>query len=334
MASPPLSKNAKKKKRQRVVITVLLVFIIVVLSTITVGVVYINYLMNKITYTADPKNNSGSSAISGVVDENLFSDKKVINIMMIGVDTSSSEEVSRSDTMLLLSIDQVHKKIKLTSFLRDTWVTIPEYGDAKLNAAHAFGGPTLLLDTMKLNYNIRVDKYIKVDFSSFQKIVDAMDGVDVELTEAEARYMQRNWYQDVSPGLSTLTGEQALWYCRIRKLDSDFGRTSRQRTVLESIFNKSRDLNLLQTNNLLNKLLPYVETNLTKGELTSLAIGYAMSYKKFEMVQFYLPQDGQYRDITVQGQDALAIDFSLAKTQLYDFVFEDSAASSDEAVEE
>ncbi len=122
------------------------------------------------------------------VDEsNLFSSKDVTNILFLGVDRRNADEKSRSDTMMMLSIDRANKKLKLTSFLRDSWVYIPDHGYAKLNASCSWGGAQLVMDTLEYNFNVKIDHYVLVDFDMFKSIVNKLGGITVEVTEKEGK---------------------------------------------------------------------------------------------------------------------------------------------------
>ncbi|MDO4748506.1 MAG: LCP family protein, partial [Eubacteriales bacterium] len=167
-----------------------------------------------------------------VKTDSLLSNEYVLNILLFGQDAHGSGEndYGRSDTIILLSLDNLHKKIKLTSFQRDTYVTVPGYGDGKLNSAFSLGGVPLAVEMIEANFGIQVDKYACVDFNSFRKIVNVLGGVDIELSIDEIEYI--NAQIDVNNQLSKteflpidysketqvvhLDGYQALWYARNR----------------------------------------------------------------------------------------------------------------------
>lgn len=149
--------------------------------------------------------------------------------------------------MILVSVDYKHAKIKLTSFLRDSWVEIPSKGKkAKLNAACAYGGPQLLVDTIEYNFHIDIDHYVMVNFEMFTQIIDNLGGVEVEVTEKEAKFIRNTTrHKDMESGDSVLLdGAKALVYCRIRKLDSDYMRTLRQRKVITALINKATETDI------------------------------------------------------------------------------------------
>lgn len=158
----------------------------------------------------------------------------LINILLIGQDKREGEERQRSDAMILCSFNPETSKLSMMSFLRDLYVQIPGYEDNRLNAAYAYGGFELLKETLELNFGISVDGCLESDFSGFEKIIDTIGGVEIELTKEEAEIV------GVNEGVCTLNGNQALTYARIRKIDSDFQRTERQRKIMNSVFEKAK----------------------------------------------------------------------------------------------
>lgn len=145
--------------------------------------------------------------------------------------------------MMIVSVDSKHHSIKLVSFLRDTWVYIPSLGhEQRLNAACSDGGYKNVVETIEYNFGIDVEGYVVTDFEMFKVLVDSLGGVKIDVTEKEAKEVTNHpkRYGDVTleSGNNKLTGEQALAYCRIRKIDTDFVRTQRQRTVMSAILKK------------------------------------------------------------------------------------------------
>lgn len=166
-----------------------------------------------------------------------FLDDKLINILLVGQDRYVGTARQRSDTMLLCSINPETKKVSMISFLRDLYVQIPGgYSDNRLNAAYAFGGFPLLVDAFYTNFGVTIDGCFEVDLAGFRSIVDILDGVDVTLTAREAEVVGVGSEEK----LYHLNGKEALSYAQIRKLDSDFGRTQRQRNVTER-YNKLKE---------------------------------------------------------------------------------------------
>lgn len=254
--------------------------------------------------------------------EELMENKKVFNILLIGCDAREEGGRGRSDSIILLSINKESEQLIATSIMRDIYVEIPGHGNNRINAAYAYGGADLLVETVEKNFKIQIDRYASVDFFVFMDIVDQMGGVELEISDEE--FLVANAYinelnelldepygTDWLPGggLHHLNGKQALGYSRIRYVgDADFERTGRQRAVLEQIFNKVKNYNLIELNNLLNIILPEVTTDLTEGETITLALG-MNAYKKYDLKQYRLPYDGTWRDMRIKGMAVLGIDF-------------------------
>lgn len=254
--------------------------------------------------------------------EELMENKKVFNILLIGCDAREEGGRGRSDSIILISINKESEQLIATSIMRDIYVEIPGHGNNRINAAYAYGGADLLVETVEKNFKIQIDRYASVDFFVFMDIVDQMGGVDLEISDEE--FLVANAYinelnvlldepygTDWLPGGGPhhLNGKQALGYSRIRYVgDADFERTKRQRTVLEQIFNKVKDYNLIELNSLLNIILPEITTDLTEGEAITLALE-MNAYRKYDLKQYRLPYDGTWRDMRIKGMSVLGIDF-------------------------
>lgn len=199
-------------------------------------------------------------------------DDQVINILLVGQDANIAAGRTRSDTMILLSINKRNNTICLTSFMRDLYVPIPGYSDNRLNAAYAFGGSSLLNDTLRRDFGIVVDGNVAVGFDQFVNIIDVLGGVDVYINAREAEYMRNVvGYTLIEEGMNHLTGSQALHFCRIRKIDSDHYRTERQRRVLTALANAAKSAGTGAVLGLVNEVLPYVSTNLSDSQIVSYA---------------------------------------------------------------
>ena len=200
-----------------------------------------------------------------------FSDFNIINILFIGVD----ENKSLSDTMIVCSINKTTKEIKLTSFMRDTYVNINSVTRGKLNAAHAYGGIKLLDSALQRNFGVVVDANIRVDFDSFMYAIAQVGDVEIELNEADAAHLneqyahQYGWH--VEPGLQTLNPQQLLAYSRIRHVgNSDWERTERQRRVLMAAFNKVKTMSPRELYALADRVIPFIETDLETNQILDL----------------------------------------------------------------
>lgn len=260
---------------------------------------------------------------SGYVDKNNLVDNSLVkNILLIGQDTKTLDANSRSDTMLLLSMDMKNRNIKLVSFLRDTYTQIPGHYANKLNAACAFGGPSLLIETLEYNYNIRIDGYIRVGFNLLADIVDAIGGVTIpEIDETESAALYSGYKVEIGPGYNIhLNGENTLRYCRIRQYQSDFSRTERQREVISQIltdFSASDVLPLIKEG---RDLIGQIDCSFSESELFMLA-AQGLFCLSGGIQQQHIPADGTWWDEIIDGQAVLQIDLHENIYILQDFLY-------------
>ena len=249
-------------------------------------------------------------------------DDQVVNILLIGQDTSIAQGRSRSDTMILLSINKRTNSISLTSFMRDLYVSIPGYSDNRINAAYRFGGAPLLNSTLRKNFGIVVDGNVAVGLDQFAKIVDILGGVDVELTAKEANHMRSQGHTSVHEGMNHLNGTQTLAFCRIRKIDSDHNRTERQRRVLISIASAARNAGAGQVMSLVNEVLPYVSTDLSNGQIISYATS-AMSILSGggSVRSGKVPQSNDYSGEYIRGMQVMVPNLWRCYEYLKSFIY-------------
>ncbi|MGL5330566.1 MAG: LCP family protein [Peptostreptococcaceae bacterium] len=215
-----------------------------------------------------------------------INDKKGIsNILLIGVDGQEVDEPNRSDTMIILTIDENNKNLKLTSLGRDTFVYIEGHGKEKLTHAYAYGGADLLLKTINQNFGINIDKYATVSFTSFMNVIDILDGVEVVVKENDLENLNKLikvcYSMDKDPnkekieyikegGTYNLNGYQALAFSRMRYQDSTEARDSRQRMVIKSSLDKLKRQGLNIYMSSLNEILSGTKTNLSVSEILKL----------------------------------------------------------------
>lgn len=192
--------------------------------------------------------------------------KGVTNIALFGIDAESGT-AGRSDVIMIVTVDENTKKIKLTSIVRDTYVSIPGRKMDKITHAYAYGGAQLALKTLNANFNLDIKDFMSVNFTSLPKIIDMIGGVSVKITNAEATQIPGM----TAGGTFNLTGEQALAFSRIRHIDSDFERSRRQRTVMQAIINKMMKRPVTSYPTLMKNLLPLVKTNMNSTDMLALA---------------------------------------------------------------
>ena len=254
----------------------------------------------------------------------------VTNILLIGNDSREQGEDGRSDAIILLSISDKTKTVHLTSILRDIFVEIPSYDGNRINAAYAYGGPELLMETVEENLDIKVNRYMLVNFQTFANLVDAVGGVDLEVTNEEVQYIngylveynmlqgnpEGTDYLDISlSGNIHLNGPQALAFCRNRYIGTDFARTERQRKVLSAVIKNAPKAILSNPTGLMDGLMANLTTNLTEPEFLGLVLQ-APKLMTYELVQGMIPQPGTYSDAKIRGMAVLQVDFEANKEYL------------------
>ena len=259
-------------------------------------------------------------------DSNLLQSDTVRNILFIGSDARDGLDGQRSDSMILFSIDTANKKIKLTSFLRDSYVYIPSKKyNTKLNAAFNYGGAQLLMDTIEYNFGVNIDDYVMVNYEVFIDLVNLLGGVTIpDVTAKEAKYMQQqvNRPKFKEGTNENVDGRTAMWYCRIRYLDSDFGRTQRQRKVITAIISKVTKTNPFKLVDIVKQVLPNISTSINRNDLLSLGLGALFKYIRYDIVQQQIPAEGTWWNERVYGQDVLKMNFDKNKTILKEFIYE------------
>lgn len=317
----PKPKNAKKQKSHSkpngLKIATALLGVLLILFVGVIG--FAGSVFSKITFDDNRPNEYVSSA-------DLKSSPKVKNILLLGVDSRDPEDDtnSRSDSMMLISVDSEHNCIKMVSFLRDSWVYIPELDKyQRLNAACSADGYDGVVDTIEYNFGVDIDGYVVADFEMFKVLVDSVGGVEVDVTEQEAdevtNHPVRYGNVTLEAGKYNLTGEQALAYCRIRKIDTDFMRAYRQRTVMQSILKSVKSANPVKLLLMASKCAPYIETNLSKTDIMQTGIS-ALSCIG-TMVETRVPFDSTWSYKTIQGNSVISIDADKNKEMLIDTIY-------------
>lgn len=264
----------------------------------------------------------------------LYSDKEQINILLVGVDAREGETASRSDTMMLVTLDNKNGQIKLTSFLRDSYVEIAgRKNRSKLNSAFFYGGIQTLADTLELNFKVDIQYYMMVDFEIFTTVVDEIGGINVAVTEKESRHSKKEKNDGklivIESGDNVLlNGEQALWYSRMRHLDSDFMRTQRQRKVITAIIQKALTLEITELYSLAEKIIPLIKTNMTSDNILKIGIDAIINKAySYSTVQQQIPAPGTWSDKNISGVGAsLVMDMKKNVTILHDFLSEKQEA--------
>lgn len=251
------------------------------------------------------------------------------NIALFGVDSREGAlESGNSDTIMICSVNNSTREIKLVSVYRDTYLDTTVNGYSKCNSAYAVGGPEAAINMLNKNLDLDIEDYITVNFNSLVEVIDLLGGVDINLTEGEVQYV--NGYlveerevlgkecEDVSgPGLQHLNGMQALAYSRIRYIGLDYQRTERQRTVLEQLLEQAGSISVFQINEIIDTVFPNISTSLSLTDLVKLATGIG-KYSITDSDGF--PFEKTTVDISA-GDCVVAIDLAANVSELHDYLF-------------
>ncbi|MCR5147045.1 MAG: LCP family protein [Clostridia bacterium] len=285
MAKTDKKNKKSNKKGLRVFLTIVLVLLIILLIFFGTATFYIYNKLSKVNYVKL----ENIEMNDGVVEQL----KGYRNIVLFGVDArSNTYDNTRSDCIIIASINQDTNQVKLTSVYRDTYVYIDGHGYDKVTHAYAYGGPQLAINTLNKNFDLNISEFVAVNFDAVVEIVDAIGGVDINIEPAELNYineyiqgvdnqMGRHTARVTKSGTQRLNGVQALAYSRIRyTAGGDYRRTERMRDVLNLVFEKAKKQNVGQLNKLADMLLPKVYTNITTSEI----IGTIPSISKYNVV--------------------------------------------------
>lgn len=338
----------KKKNRKgngtRVALIVLCVVLGIILTVLLGGTIYANHLLNLMNRPGENVETLSQEELDQLLQEETVSaddttpvvdagdvdwgsstelieqGENVVNILLIGQDAKAGQPRQRSDTMILITLNKTKKTITMTSFLRDLYVKIPGYYDTKLNAAFAAGGAELLNKTLEVNFGVQVDGNVEVNFSSFADLIDLLGGVDIELRNDEAKYINK-WVPDspqLSGGMMHLDGEQALYYARIRALDpdQDFSRTNRQRKLINTLIEKFKNSNLTTLLGLLDDVLPMITTDMTNSEMIGYVKNFFPMLADCEVISQRVPADGKYYLAMINKLSCVVADMDAAREML------------------
>ena len=336
----------KKKKKSGC-----LIFLIVMLSLLLVALIVVavgmNYIFGRLGHFENPEPSDGTIPkmsdefdvegnqeggenfetvdASDVVFETVdVLEGDMINIMLIGQDRRPGEERARSDSMILVTINQEKNTIQLTSFMRDLYVQIPGYMDNRLNAAYRYGGTDLMNDTFKVNFGLEIDGNVMVDFDEFTEIIEILGGVTLKISSAEAKYMNNASDNHFKEGTNYFNAEDALTFTRMRyAAGGDYGRTDRQRRVIMAIAESFRDADLITIFNVIDQVLPHIVTNLTDAQIIEYATkGLTILGNGGSMETLRIPQDDAHYNANIRGMAVLVPNLEACREDLREFIYD------------
>lgn len=326
-------KNNKKCKNKYKHILIA-VFSVIIICVVVLGAGYM-YIRANIYKKTEPLTSEHLQAPVKTKEETIgYTEVEgITNVLLVGVDgIDFDEKYQRSDSMIIATLDSNKEKVKLTSLYRDTLVYIPGYGEEKMNLAFSLGGPELVMETIKYNFDVNIEKYIMINFAGFESIIDQIGGVEIDVKEYQLHELNKYIGQATGggdcpvekAGLQILNGKQALSYARIRKgVGDDYERTERQREVLFKVAEKLQKTDVIKYFSIANKMLDYLRTNIEI--MDGLNMAYTISkFSNLETEQLSIPVQELCVDEEFNGNMALRMDRYENALILNDFIFNDT----------
>lgn len=326
-------KNNKKCKNKYKQILIA-VFSVIIICVVVLGAGYM-YIRANIYKKKEPLTSEHLQAPVKTKEETIgYTEVEgITNVLLVGVDgIDFDEKYQRSDSMIIATLDSNKEKVKLTSLYRDTLVYIPGYGEEKMNLAFSLGGPELVMETIKYNFDVNIEKYIMINFAGFEAIIDQIGGVEIDVKEYQLHELNKYIGQATGggdcpvekAGLQILNGKQALSYARIRKgVGDDYERTERQREVLFKVAEKLQKTDVIKYFSIANKMLDYLRTNIEI--MDGLNMAYTISkFSNLETEQLSIPVQELCVDEEFNGNMALRMDRYENALILNDFIFNDT----------
>lgn len=340
-SSKPNNKKKGRKKKHRLLkataFTLLFILMSLVLLVCTApGRSLLYKVASKFVYS-NVQHSEGEEDKVDTADripsEDVLKEDYVHNYLIFGIEKIGGAR--NTDAIMIGSINTKDGKIKLTSLLRDSYVEIPGYKNNKLNSAYSKGGVKLLIETIEKNYKIHIDGYASVDFDAFEKIVDLLGGVNIELGKEEAKYLNRTnyisnkLYRNVEPGMNKLNGNQVMGYVRVRKVKtlggghSDYGRVVRQQRALQAMFNSlMSSKNIFKILPISTEALGYVTTDLNQKQIEKMMEA-VIENKTTKLETFRVPVDGSFESPKKHNGIGypIILDWETNRIELYKFIF-------------
>lgn len=321
----PSAKRKKSRKKK-----FLIGFLVVVLFIIGFIGGSLFYVFGGLTTTRLPQDDK-SLGISNTAPK----ESHIKNIALYGVDDRSNTDLGRSDAIIVLSVNTDSGKIKMLSVLRDSKVAVEGHGETKINHAYAYGGPELAIKTLNQNFNLDVKEFVTVNFSQLIDVIDAVNGIDVDLTQTEVKAsndLLQYQYPGSTPisgsGLVHLDGKQAVSFARIRKIDSDNARADRQKEVLSAVFNKVATMPKTDYPTFIHKFLAIVETSLDYGDLMDLSPVMLNGNLQLEQYTFPDANDNPWGGTDTDGVWYWKYDLSAAAKRMHSIIYDEATAAA------
>jgi LCP family protein required for cell wall assembly len=352
-------RNEAKRKRRKIILFIVEIFLLLIVLMVAAGI-WLNNKANQIQYVEFTEDDIDvNDEVQEAIDNGTSALKGFRTVALFGVDSTKGEleKNTRTDTIMIASINLDTNEVRLCSIMRDTWLNMGTDTYNKANAAYAKGGPKQAISMLNMNLDLNITDFVTVGFDALIDAIDAVGGIEIDVKESEIVHLNNyqisiighetgtlnaagepNYYAEPyveyipveEAGLQTLDGLQATGYCRIRYVGNDYERTSRQRTVLTKLAKKCLTLNPTVLNGIADAVFPEVYTSLTKSEIVSLIAGIA-SYSVGDNANF--PFDGYVQNGRINGASVVVpVDLSKNVSLLHEFLFDEEDYEPTETV--
>lgn len=324
----------KKKRKTHKLRNTLIIIICLLLAAVGALYGYAYKTLSGIEYTPLDKNDLG-------IETSDYKD--VRNIALLGIDSRQDNDSGRSDAVVILTIDKKHKKLKLTSIARDTYVSIDGHSKDKLTHAYAYGKSQLAVKTLNQNFGLEIEDYVTMNFFGLARVIDYIGGITVDVDEKEMKELHTVIFPEMrnlgvecpnltSAGTQLLNGGQAVCYARIRHTDSDVERGNRQKEVLMAMFSSVKKMNPLKLPKVAKMVVGECESSLTENDIMSLgawAISASPEFEQLSIPNENIPSSGK----TIGGIWYYVYDLDNAKKEIHDFIYEENYYSPESVAE-
>lgn len=344
-------KKYTKKKKHRflrgmgTIAGVLLIAILIVFGTKPGRSMVYKFASEYIYNHMNKDGDNGKPKDDLVIEDNpsLRKEDYVTNYLIFGIEKIGGAK--NTDTIMIATINTKNNTIKLTSLLRDSYVDIPGYKANKLNSAYSRGGAKLLIETVQNNYKVKIDGYASVDFESFEKIVDLLGGVTIELGKKEAAYLNKtNYisekkYRNVKEGINKLNGNQLMGYVRVRKVETlggvnnDYGRVVRQQRALKAMFDSYIKSNVFKLPGITKEILGYITTSVSEEQISEI-ITNVVENRITTIDTIRIPIDGAFdapKKYNGIGYPII-LNWDVNRVELYKFIYDETEEEAKEAL--
>lgn len=332
--------RASKKRKSSKGKMMFLIGEVLVLVVLVVALGFVLKTTNKDTgitkYEIDDVEGNSEVIDKWTTDENM---QKYTNIALFGVDSRNGKlsTGTRTDTIMILSVNNNTGEARLVSVYRDTYLNLGNDTYNKCNAAYAKGGPEQAISMLNMNLDLYITDFVTIGFDGLMEVIDALGGVEIDIKENEIKHLnnyQASMYATeenptkittdyvaiTESGVQTLSGYQAVAYCRIRAVGNDFGRTERQRTVLQAVLDKAQNASVSELNKIAEEVFPLIATSLDLEEIISL-IANVSSYEIVGSCGFPFDSNITTGKIGSKGSCVIPMDLTTNVELLHEYLY-------------